>query len=30
VEPITPGSKIWAFVSVTNNATQHVTVVNPQ
>lgn len=30
IEPLTAGSKIWAFASVTNNATQHVTVVAPQ
>ena len=23
VEPLTPGAKIWAFVSITNNTTQH-------
>ncbi|HKO54521.1 MAG TPA: IPT/TIG domain-containing protein [Thermoanaerobaculia bacterium] len=30
VEPQTPGSLFWAFVSVTNNDTQHVTLVTPQ
>lgn len=30
VTPLTPGSRFWAFVSVTNNATQHVTIVTPQ
>jgi hypothetical protein len=30
VEPQTSGSLFWAFVSVTNNATQHVTLVTPQ
>ena len=29
VEPITPGLKIWAFISATNNETQHVTVIAP-
>ncbi len=29
VEPTTPGLRLWAFVSVTNNETQHVTVVTP-
>jgi len=30
VEPTTAGSRFWTFVSVTNNDTQHVTVVTPQ
>ncbi|HET7436672.1 MAG TPA: hypothetical protein VFN10_18330 [Thermoanaerobaculia bacterium] len=30
IEPITPGLRLWAFATVTNNATQHVTVVSPQ
>lgn len=30
VEPLTSGSLFWAFVSVTNNSTQHVTLVTPQ
>jgi hypothetical protein len=30
VEPLTEGSKFWAFVSVTNDVTQHVTLVTPQ
>jgi hypothetical protein len=30
VEPRTPGSLFWAFVSVTNNETQQVTLVTPQ
>ncbi|HEU4521109.1 MAG TPA: hypothetical protein VFT12_03840, partial [Thermoanaerobaculia bacterium] len=30
VEPLTPGSFFWAFVSVTNNDTQRVTLVTPQ
>lgn len=29
IDPITPGLRFWAFVSVTNNATQHVTVIAP-
>lgn len=29
VEPLTSGSRFWAFVSVTNNATQHVTAITP-
>ncbi|HEX8152273.1 MAG TPA: hypothetical protein VF698_04060, partial [Thermoanaerobaculia bacterium] len=29
IEPLTPGSRYWAFVSVTNNDTQLVTVVTP-
>ena len=29
LEPITPGLRIWAFVSATNNDTQHVTVIAP-
>jgi hypothetical protein len=28
--PVDPPRKFWAFVSVTNNATQHVTLVTPQ
>jgi len=24
------GSRFWAFVSVTNNQTQHVTIISPQ
>lgn len=30
VQPITPGTRLWAFMSVTNNETQHVTLVTPQ
>jgi hypothetical protein len=30
VQPLTPGLRYWAFVSVTNNDTQHVTTVTPQ
>jgi hypothetical protein len=30
VEPLTPGSLFWAFVAVTNNDTQRVTLVTPQ
>jgi hypothetical protein len=30
IEPVSPGLRIWAIVSVTNNATQHVTTVTPQ
>lgn len=30
VTPLTPGLRIWAFVSVTNNETQHVTTITPQ
>lgn len=30
IEPITPGLRYWAFVSVTNNDTQEVTTVTPQ
>jgi len=30
LEPISPGLRFWAFASVTNNATQHVTVIVPQ
>lgn len=29
VTPLSEGSRFWAFASVTNNATQHVTVVTP-
>ncbi|MGA7614526.1 MAG: hypothetical protein WBX15_05030 [Thermoanaerobaculia bacterium] len=29
VEPVTPGLRFWAFVSVTNDVTQHVTMVRP-
>ncbi len=30
VEPLTAGSRYWTFVSVTNNASQRVTIVTPQ
>jgi hypothetical protein len=30
VEPLTPGLAFWSFVSVTHNATQHVTVISPR
>lgn len=30
IEPVTPGVRLWAFVSITNNETHHVTVVTPQ
>jgi hypothetical protein len=30
VDPVTPSLRFWAFVSVTNNETQHVTVISPQ
>jgi hypothetical protein len=30
VEPLTQGSRFWAFVSITNNTTQRVTLVTPQ
>lgn len=30
IEPLTPGARIWAFVSITNNETHHVTLVTPQ
>ena len=30
VTPLTPGSRYWAFVSATNNTTNHVTLVAPQ
>ncbi|HYH10432.1 MAG TPA: hypothetical protein VEK11_25535 [Thermoanaerobaculia bacterium] len=30
IEPVTPGARIWAFVSITNNETHHVTLVTPQ
>lgn len=29
IEPVTQGSRIWAFVSMTNNETHHVTLVTP-
>ncbi len=30
IEPLVAGTRIWAFVSVTNNDTQQITVVSPQ
>jgi hypothetical protein len=30
IEPLTPGSRYWAFASITNNETQLVTLVTPQ
>lgn len=30
ITPMTPGSRYWAFVSATNNTTNHVTLVTPQ
>jgi hypothetical protein len=30
VGPAPGGVKIWGFASVTNNTTQHVTVISPQ
>ena len=30
VTPLTAGMRFWAFVSVTNDETQHVTVISPQ
>jgi len=30
IDPITPGLRFWAFVSGTNNETQHVTVIAPR
>ena len=30
IEPLTADLRFWAFVSVTNNETQHVTVITPQ
>jgi hypothetical protein len=29
IDPITPGLRFWGFASVTNNTTQHVTVITP-
>ena len=29
VTPVTPGLRFWTFVSVTNNETQHVTLITP-
>jgi hypothetical protein len=30
IEPVTEGLQYWAFISVTNNETQHVTTITPQ
>ena len=30
IEPATPGLRLWAFVTVVNNETQHATVITPQ
>ncbi len=30
IEPVTPGLRLWAFVSVTNNETQQVSLITPQ
>jgi hypothetical protein len=30
IRPVTPGIRFWAFASVTNNETQHVTTITPQ
>jgi len=30
IEPVTPGLRLWAFVTVVNNETQHATVITPQ
>jgi len=30
IDPLTPGSRYWAFVAVTNNSTQQVTTLTPQ
>jgi Domain of unknown function DUF11 len=30
IEPADPGARLWAFVSITNNDTHHVTTVTPQ
>jgi hypothetical protein len=29
IEPLTPGSSFWAFISITNNATQEFTLITP-
>lgn len=29
IEPLTPGLRYWAFVSITNNETQHITTITP-
>jgi hypothetical protein len=30
VEPVTEGLRLWAFVTVVHNETQHATVISPQ
>lgn len=30
IEPVDPGVRLWAFISIVNNETHHVTVVTPQ
>jgi hypothetical protein len=30
IEPLTPGLRLWAYVTVTHNVTQHVTTISPQ
>lgn len=30
IDPVTPNMRFWAFVSVTNNETQHITLITPQ
>ncbi|HYR28357.1 MAG TPA: hypothetical protein VEU30_07825, partial [Thermoanaerobaculia bacterium] len=30
IEPLTEGAKFWAFVSITNNETQQITLVTPE
>ena len=30
IEPVTPGLKLWAFVTIIHNETQHATVITPQ
>ena len=30
IEPLMPYSRLWAFVTVTNNEPQHVTTITPQ
>jgi hypothetical protein len=29
IEPVTPGIRLWAFVSITHNETQHITTITP-
>jgi hypothetical protein len=30
IEPVTDGLRLWGFVTVVNNETQHATVITPQ